>query len=72
MSSFKQNQKLGPATTFALHSYFPSKEAAFIFMPGPCDLWSTLDRWDSRLAAKLVIVPPPEIRALSKQGEKLA
>lgn len=72
MSSFKQNQKLGPATTFALRSYFPSEEAAFIFMPGPCDLWSALDRWDSRLAATLVIVPPPEIRALSKQGEKLA
>lgn len=46
MSLFKQNQKLGPAATIALCSYFPKEEAAFAFTLGPCDLWSALDHWD--------------------------
>lgn len=64
MSSFKQNQNLGPATAFALSSYFPHEEDAFAFTLVPCDLWSALDRWDSSLA-----VPPPEITALRASHE---
>lgn len=65
MSSFKQNQKLGPATTFALYSYFPHEEAACAFTLVPRDFWSALDGRDSLSAAMPPVVPPPEIPALS-------